>query len=345
MVLTEDIIQRDFLSLYISIFPDRELVQIISCSCLNRGWESDLFVLVIGYQAQFSASVCQEELILKIYAGEKGAQKAKREFYTMRELWRQDFPVPRVLHLGEDERLCRRPYLLMEKIEGPTFRALYSSTPFEQQSHLLTLLSQLQARLHSLDWQPFCFDRASYQPEMVINTWLIGWITFLSRRGDQSFDPVLDWLDTESRVVTCQKLSLIHGDFHLENIMLRDTTPFVIDWTASEISDFRFDLAWTLINSGAQTAPTVYALLRKAYERQTGQVVEHLEFFEVAACLRRLFDILDSVQGGGTLAMKPEAATALKRQVPYIQRIYSLLRQRTDLTLPAVEFLLASLAS
>jgi hypothetical protein len=87
-------------------------------------------------------------------------------------------------------------------------------------------------------------------------------------------------------------------------------------------------------------------MMQATYERLATQPLEHLEFFEIIACFKRLFDIAVSLQSGATiLGMKPEAEEEMKQQVDRIQAVYTLLQQRIASPLPYIEQLISSLDS
>jgi aminoglycoside phosphotransferase (APT) family kinase protein len=64
----------------------------------------------------------------------------------------------------------------------------------------------------------------------------------------RGFLPIVAWLEERREAVPCLQPSLVHGDFHPNNILLReDGSAVVIDWAGLQASDARFDLAWTLL--------------------------------------------------------------------------------------------------
>lgn len=162
---------------------------------------------------------------------------------------------------------------------------------------------------------------------------------------DDAFDPVFGWLDERLAGVRFGRPSMIHMDYHPYNVLLRDDgTAFVIDWTNVQVSDYRMDLAWTLLLMSTYGHPEARESVLGEYERIAGCRVEQIEFFEVAACLRRLFSIVVSLRGGaGKMGMRP-GAEAMMKDVPHIASVYARLRERTGLTIAAIEDLLASLS-
>jgi len=82
----------------------------------------------------------------------------------------------------------------------------------------------------------------------------------------------------------------------------------VIDWTQAEISDARFDLAWTLVVVGTQQSTKWRDFILKEYERLRGTCVERLAYFEVAACIKRLgFVFVALSRGPEELGMRADA--------------------------------------
>jgi aminoglycoside phosphotransferase (APT) family kinase protein len=117
----------------------------------------------------------------------------------------------------------------------------------------------------------------------------------------------------------------------------------VIDWTNVDVSDYRLDLSWTLLLMSTYGSPESRELVLGEYERAAGHSVEQIEYFEVAACLRRLFSILVSLAAGAErLGMRP-GAEAMMKNVDHIGSVYARLRQRTGIAIAEVDRLISSL--
>jgi Ser/Thr protein kinase RdoA (MazF antagonist) len=82
--------------------------------------------------------------------------------------------------------------------------------------------------------------------------------------------------------------SLIHGDFHLNNIVEEGGRLTVIDWTNAQWGDGRYDFAWSYILMKLYV--TRYAgIFRSAYLSELPLDEEELEAFEALAILRWVF--------------------------------------------------------
>ncbi len=89
--------------------------------------------------------------------------------------------------------------------------------------------------------------------------------------------------------------------------------------------------------------PEVREFVLREYERIAGHKVEQIEFFEVAACLRRLASILISLgEGAEKLGMR-EGAEAMMADADHITSVYALLQNRTAIRIAEIEELSSTL--
>lgn len=334
---------QPFLPLYTRTFPRKTRAQIVACTNISTGWEGDIFCLSLDYAEENERKT--EEAILKLYHGQDGMRKARSEFYSLQQLARAGYPVPRVLFADLEASLFGRAGVAMEKISGHTAAHIFENSSPEDQQALVTQCCQLYVDLHALDWRQVIANPTAYRTKDVIHSWLV----WAKRVSDQLlpgvFDPVIAWLQERRAEISCQRLSILHGDFHLENVLIRDDgTLFVIDWTGTNLSDYRFDLAWTLLLQRTQGAAELARAMLREYERLIGHYVEQLEFFEVIACFKRLFEITVALKSGATqLGMKPDAEGEMKQQNDRLQAVYAQLQQQITHPLPEIEELILAL--
>jgi len=118
----------------------------------------------------------------------------------------------------------------------------------------------------------------------------------------------------------------------------------VVDWTSAEISDYRFDLAWTLALTLAYGGEVRREMVLAEYEHQMGSKVPALEVFEVIACARRIGSAMISMQvGAEQLGMRPEAVEVMRRDQAAFERLYQRMAAITGLALPKISAWLESL--
>lgn len=309
---------------------------------ISDGWESDVYAISLAWEEAGAAR--REDLVLRLYQGTQSVAKAEREFHGMRRLAAAGYPVPRVQAVALEDSPFGQACMTMERIAGRSMGAALETAPDDERQRLVTHCCRLYVDLHALDWRPFVPASEHVEPDTVIASWLSGMRAAADRMQVDAFDSLFAWLQTRSEAVACARCSVVHGDFHPYNILLRDDgTAAVIDWTSIGLSDFRFDLAWTLLLLGTFGHPDLRAQILAGYERLAGRPVEDLAFFDAAACLRRLGDFyITLTQDAGRVGMRPEAAAIMRERLPHFRAVYALLQGRTGLTLPAIERLLTA---
>src|SRR5262249_54492215 len=112
--------------------------------------------------------------------------------------------------------------------------------------------------------------------------------------GNGALQPILDWLNERREAVPCLRPSITHRDYHPWNVLLTEQDKLsVIDW-GWQISDPRYDIAWTLTTLARDGLMTLREYVLESYERLTEHPVEQLEYFEVLTNLRWLLNILNA---------------------------------------------------
>ena len=339
-----DPIQNHLQTYCTNAFPAKQNLRITNLNSISAGWESDVYSFTLEHQ--LAGESARDNLILRIYPGDSARDKSAREFDGMRRLHRAGYPVPEVLVLELENSPFGQPFVIMEKIEGEMLWPLLFGGG-ERAQELMTLFCKLFVDLHTLEWRPFVDDVSRHDtgdPFIFIDQMLDVARSALEQYPWLGLAPVIEWLEARRDQVPCLRPSFVHLDYHPGNILLRaDGTAIVIDWTQVDISDPRFDLAWTLLLVGMYEGAEWRDVILKEYERLAGAQVEQTEYFDVFACAKRLFDVLVSLsEGPEKLGMRPEAAAQMRKQMGATRKVYDLLLERTGITIPEVEKLLAS---
>jgi aminoglycoside phosphotransferase (APT) family kinase protein len=288
----------------------------------------------------------REALVLRLYPGVDALEKSRREFHHLRIVHQNGYPVPKVSLLEDERSPFGKPFLIMERIDGQSLGMLLFHSDNPGKSRFLRLFCELFVRLHRLDWHPLVEPekRAPFtQPYYFIGRWRDAARDDLKIYELADFLPVMHWLEQRRDKALCVHPSVIHGDFHPFNVLVRaDGSAVVIDWSGCRVSDARFDLAWTLMLASAYHGIEWREKILTEYERISESRVEAIEYFEVAACARRLFDISVSMtQGPEKVGMRPEALSMMKREMGAALRVYEFLLERTQIRLDSVEKMLS----
>jgi aminoglycoside phosphotransferase (APT) family kinase protein len=322
-----------------------ENVQIHDLGQISDGWENEVYAFAVETgQANDRA---RKDLILRIYPGSDAPQKSVHEFNVMKQLYAAGYPVPQVLLLERDGALFGKPFVIMERIIGSPMGAIADRAPMEAQLELLARFCQMHVDLHALDWRPFVPDSSPHETQDlsdILARQLSEWQGHVRALQGSAYDPVFDWLSVRLPDVRFGPPSLLHMDYHHYNVLVReDGADFVIDWGGAMVSDYRLDLAWTLVVMSGWGRSDLWELVLAGYERAAGCRVEQLEFFTVIACTSRLFGILASLNvGAAQVGLRP-GAEAMIKNAAHIEYVYTLLNERTGIALVEVERLLSTL--
>lgn len=235
----------------------------------DTGWESEIYAFTLTHGPKSSRR--SEGRVLRLLTG-ADYEGAKSEHRTLSLLHQAEYPVPQPYHLGSRRDGFRRPFIIMQRIESGDFSSRFSENLMGEP---LRQFIALFRRLHTLDWRSYVPDAEIVsppeQPYFHFDQKLVQYSQALEQAGLDVFDPVMDWL-RENRVgAACNRASVVHMDFHHNNILENeDGKLYVIDWTAADISDYRFDLGWTLTLALAYRGTEAHTAVLTEYERQMG---------------------------------------------------------------------------
>jgi aminoglycoside phosphotransferase (APT) family kinase protein len=318
-------------------FPHPEGEFITDLSHIDAGWESDIYAFNL---IQLDGRT--QELILRLYPGAGGYEKSGREFSNLVLLTEHGYPVPIALILERENSPFDAPFIIIEKIPGRNLWDPLFTAPADRQQKLIDAFCSLFVQLHQLDTMDFINQSAGLSdvnPESLLISQLDHWHSFYEEFPLPDFLPLFDWLYVNAGEISQVRPAVLHWDFHPENILLQpDGKMVVIDWTGLQVSDPRFDIAWTLLLISTYEGFHWRQPILEAYERQAGIQLEQLYYFEVAACTRRLYSIAVSLAAGADqMGMRPGAEQLMREQIEPARRVYELLQERTGIDIAVIE--------
>ena len=179
----------------------------------------------------------------------KSAHAVDREFRVMTALANTAVPVPKMLHLSADKSPMGTQFLVMEYLSGTVFwdPALpRQSNSFRTKAY--SALVETLATLHDVDPQMVAlgdFGRPGNYFGRQVSRW-----TSQYRAAQTQARPDMDWtIDWLSRnlVEDDGQVSIVHGDYRLDNVMFDPQSPkmiAVLDWELSTLGHPFADLAY-----------------------------------------------------------------------------------------------------
>jgi aminoglycoside phosphotransferase (APT) family kinase protein len=327
---------------YAQEFPDTDYRHINNVNKISGGWETDIYAFDV--ESGQAGDHTHEELILRIYPGSGGAIESAREFRGMRLLYEAGYPVPKVQHQGGDDSPFGYPFVIMYRIPGRLMRQVMNNAPPVEMRDLQSQFCELFVKLHNLDWHPFVDSLEQYNrndPYQFVDYWINTGKQGIQQFQMKGFSEALDWFAERRNSIPCSQPSVVHLDFHPNNVMLQtDGQAFVIDWSQVSLSDARFDLAWTLVLASAYIGEEWRDQILAGYESYLGERIDRIEVFEAFACIRRLFIIVACLtHGAATLGMRPETEESMRQQMGPLSTVYNRLNSITGIKIPEVDYL------
>ncbi len=185
------------------------------------------------------------------------AHAVEREFAVMRGLQGTDVPVPQMYCLCEDEAVIGRAFYIMEFMQG---RVLWDQSlpgmSNAERGAVYNEMNRVISALHSVrfaDRGLGSYGKPGNYFERQIGRWSKQYVASITQPIAE-MDELMAWLPAhipaDARDET--RVSIVHGDYRLDNLMFHATEPRVIavlDWELSTLghplADFSYHcMAW-----------------------------------------------------------------------------------------------------
>ena len=185
------------------------------------------------------------------------AHAIEREFKVMRGLAGTPVPVPEMLCLCEDETVIGRAFYVMDFVSG---RVLWDQSlpglSRQQRFDIYNEMNRVLAALHSVDFAAqglADYGRPGNYFERQIGRWSKQYTASITE-PNPAMDRLMEWLpeNIPEAAKDPSMVSIVHGDYRLDNMMFAADAPRVIavlDWELSTLghplADFSYHcMAW-----------------------------------------------------------------------------------------------------
>jgi len=185
------------------------------------------------------------------------AHAVEREFAVMRGLGGTDVPVPRMYCLCEDEAVIGRAFYVMEFMQGRVLwdQALPEMSP-AQRGDIYDEMNRVISALHTVKFAErglASYGKPGNYFDRQIGRWSKQYVASITKPIPE-MDKLIEWLPANIPVGARDenRVSIVHGDYRLDNLMFHATEPRVIavlDWELSTLghplADFSYHcMAW-----------------------------------------------------------------------------------------------------
>jgi len=179
----------------------------------------------------------------------KSAHAVDREYRVIKALANSDVPVAKVFHMCEDTQVLGSMFYLMEFCEGKIYwnAALDEIDSNERRSAIYDAMNKTLVALHSVDLEAVGlsdYGRSDSYYERQLSRWTTQYhATELTTIP--AMDELIIWLENHM-AVDDGRVSLVHGDYRLDNMMFSDNDDIiaVLDWELSTLGHPFADLAY-----------------------------------------------------------------------------------------------------
>ena len=255
----------------------------------------------------------------------------RREARVLGAIADSDVPHPRLIAACPEEDVLGAAFYLMEPIEGFTATTgmpdYHAGDPAVRHAMGLSMVDGIAA-LGAVDYLAVGLEGFG-KPEGYLERQVQRWRAQLEGYGEMEgyggpdipgVERVADWLEA-NRPKTFQP-GILHGDYHLANVMFRKKAPdlaAIVDWELSTVGDPLLDLGWLLATWPGPEGPKAGAIgvqpwdgfptadeLVARYAERSERDLSAIEWYGVLACYK-LGIILEGTHARACAGKAPKA--------------------------------------
>ena len=185
------------------------------------------------------------------------AHAIEREFAVMRGLYGTEVPVARMYCLCEDESVIGRAFYVMEFVQG---RVMWDQAlpgmDTQERGAIYDEMNRVISALHTVNFADrglAAYGKPGNYFERQIGRWSKQYVASITQPIVE-MDRLMEWLPTHIPAGARDEsvVSIVHGDYRLDNLMFHPTEPrvlAVLDWELSTLghplADFSYHcMAW-----------------------------------------------------------------------------------------------------
>lgn len=179
----------------------------------------------------------------------KSAHAVDREYRVIRALGNTDVPVPKALHLCEDRSVVGSEFFVMSFVPGRTFwNPALPELDVSQRKTTYDEINKTLATIHSVNLEEAGltdFGKPGNYFARQTSRWTRQYLA-TETEDIPAMNAVIAWLDN-NMIEDDGRVSLVHGDFRIDNLMFDKqgkSVQAVLDWELSTLGHPFADLAF-----------------------------------------------------------------------------------------------------
>jgi aminoglycoside phosphotransferase (APT) family kinase protein len=325
---------------YLSVQRKNESIIVEDFKKLRLGFETEKYTFTERSRADNKTSAVK--YILRMFPDNFAGYGAMNEFTIMDRLYNEGFPVPKVILAKDDKTILGKPFIIMEFIENKVLATYVINAPPNQQEYWMKKFAELLVQLHQIDWKEIVTDRAPKNlddPFFATDVYINDWDLFIEKYGATQYKETLDWLKKERKNYPAKRLGFVHRDFHFANVLVGEIESlYVVDWTASNVSDIRVDIANAYCIFRMEKQQRLGDSFLEYYKEISGEPIGKIAFYEVFRALELILFCMFSIEGLDKESENYERG--LKHFKFWLSNLYEYLVEITQIRIPEIEKLL-----
>jgi aminoglycoside phosphotransferase (APT) family kinase protein len=186
------------------------------------------------------------------------AHAVEREYRVLTALRNTDVPVPRTHVLCEDAAVIGTPFYVMDYVEGRIFwEPDLPGMARDERGKIYDAMNDALARLHGVDLAGVGlgdFGKPGNYFARQIGRWSKQYVAS-ETQPIEAMHRLMEWLP--AHVPAGDEVSIVHGDFRLDNMVFHPTEPKVVallDWELSTLGHPMADLSYNAMQWRLATA-------------------------------------------------------------------------------------------
>jgi hypothetical protein len=266
---------------------------------LNRNWKAYL------------TSPVEKNIVIRCYSRKYETSNPQREigmYYFVRDI---GIPVPKVFHFDDSRHFFPYVVAIMEYIDGESFFMAVHEHP-ELREKIIKNAANVQTKINSRKFNTFglfsplsngsfCFYQKSpnyFYDEFFETRKALVSLKIKGYLSDYQYRKIFErFLEFKPMMSQIQEFSLVHGDWHGENIRINDgRVAGVFDWEWSGSAHWMKDLVqWCLVTNRKGEDPSIIETYRNEYGRLSNELNSQLfAFFSALRCfISAKFNLID----------------------------------------------------